>query len=227
MSETQEDVGATERVLGTHGPEDSGRVMVVLGGLHGNEPTGVVAARRVLTQLREREVRLAGRFIAVVGNRAALERGVRFVDRDLNRRWIQDDISALLERDPSGDSVEDREQRELLELIDTTCASADEPVVFVDLHATSGPCAPFACMSDTLRNRRVALALPMPVVLGLEEVIDSALLGHVSDLGHCGIAVEGGRSDDPLFAYQWTRIVRQGLSVFSDDGNDVWETTSD
>ena len=37
---------------------------------------------------------------------------------------------------------------------------------------------PFVLMSDTLANRKLAFALPIPVILGLEESIDGTLLEH-------------------------------------------------
>jgi succinylglutamate desuccinylase len=52
-------------------------------------------------------------------------------------------------------------------------------------------------MADVLRNRRLACALPIPLVLGLEEFIDGSLLGYLCDLGHVAIAVEGGQNEDP------------------------------
>ena len=180
------------RILGDYRTGRPGPTVVVLGGVHGNEPAGTVAARHVLAELEARRPPACGRLVAVTGNRAALARGQRFVDRDLNRRWFEHGVAALRRRDPAADGVEDREQRELVEVIDRIVSESDRPVVFVDLHSASSQGPPFACMADTLDNRRIALALPLPVILGLEEVIDGSLLGYLSDLGHCGVAVEGG-----------------------------------
>ena len=52
-------------------------------------------------------------------------------------------------------------------------------------------------MSDTLRNRRLARALPVPVILGLEENVDGTLLEYATERGHTVIVVESGRHDDP------------------------------
>ena len=172
---------------------EPGPQVVIFGGIHGNEPAGVVAAERVLTALRRRGLALRGKVVALRGNREGLARGVRYLERDLNRRWRVPEMLALLGRDPATDSPEDREQRELLTLLAPMLASARAPIVFLDLHSTSGDGAPFSCMADVLRNRRIAFALPVPVVLGLEEVIDGSMLGFLSDLGHVGVAVEGGQ----------------------------------
>lgn len=184
------------RVLGRHTSGRPGPTVVVTGGVHGNEPAGCEALLRVLARLEREQVSLRGELWAVAGNLRALAAGRRYIDRDLNRRWIREDIARIVNAGPE-EAIEDREQLELLELFAPLLARARAPIVFFDLHSTSGPAAPFSCMADVLRNRGVALALPLPVVLGLEEVLDGSLLGYLCDLGHIGVAVEGGQHADP------------------------------
>lgn len=174
-----------------------GPTVVVTGGVHGNEPAGLTAALEVLSSLRARETPLRGRVLAVTGNRAALGLGQRFVERDLNRRWDQRVIDALRARAIEGLAHEDREQRELVDLFLSLERDAAGPVVFIDLHTTSGASPPFVCLADTLGNRALADALPLPKILGLEEVLDASMLGYLTDRGHIGFAVEGGRHDEP------------------------------
>jgi succinylglutamate desuccinylase len=52
-------------------------------------------------------------------------------------------------------------------------------------------------MGDTLRNRGFVTKLPIPVILGLEEQIDGALLEFVNNLGHVTAGFEAGRHDLP------------------------------
>ncbi|MEZ4453310.1 MAG: succinylglutamate desuccinylase/aspartoacylase family protein [Nannocystaceae bacterium] len=184
-------------MIGVHKGSAPGPLVIVTGGVHGNEPAGIHAVRRVLERLAARSIPLRGTLMGVAGNRAGLGERMRYLDRDLNRRWVLPDMVALLARDPAGDSPEDREQRELLHLFAPLCAQAKAPIVFLDLHSTSGDGAPFVCMADVLRNRTIAFALGIPVVLGLEEVIDGSMIGFFTDLGHIGVAVEGGQHDDP------------------------------
>lgn len=186
-----------ERVLGRFEGASDGPSVVIFGGIHGNEPSGAIAAREVIAELRSGDFPFRGSLLALCGNLEALRRGRRYLRRDLNRRWSNDEIARLRAVGLEGDCPEDREQVVLLELIDEAISLSDRPVVFLDLHSTSGEGPPFACMSDTLRNRRIALALPVPVILGLEEVIDGTMLGYLSDLGHCGVAIEGGQHDHP------------------------------
>ena len=186
--------GASSRILGHVKGVMSGPCVVVTGGIHGNEGAGVLAAKRVVVAL-ERGIPLHGELLALTGNVRALREGRRYRERDLNRNWYPADVTRICEG-ATGDA-EDVEQRELLECLAPWLADAKLPVVFVDLHSTSGPGQPFCCLADVLRNRPIAFALGIPVVLGLEEVIEGSMLGYLCDLGHVGIAVEGGQNDAP------------------------------
>ncbi len=135
--------------------------------------------------------------IAVSGNCGALGRGCRFVERDLNRRWSASHVAELRARPIEALAHEDREQRELADLFLSLEGESRGPLVFVDLHTTSGAAPPFLCLADTLGNRDLAKALPLPVILGLEETLDGSMLGYLSDRGHVGVAIEGGRHDEP------------------------------
>jgi succinylglutamate desuccinylase len=183
------------RVLGRAGGTRPGPTVVLLGGVHGNEPASTRAIPEVLGAIESLPLR--GSVIGLAGNLAALERGVRYLDRDLNRGWSGPEVARLISRDRATDSAEDREQRELLECLAPLLAAAREPIVFLDLHSTSGGGPPFTCMADVLRNRQVAFALPIPVILGIEEILDGSLLGYLCDLGHVGVAVEGGQNEAP------------------------------
>ncbi len=184
-----------ERIVGVHEGVRPGRTHVIMGGVHGNEPAGLLAARRVLDVLGQGHLPVAGRIVVLAGNLGALAHDRRFLSTDLNRGWREPDLARLLAADPSHDGPEDRERRDLLEHLANLEASSDEPLLFLDLHTTSGPSAPFMAASDTLRNREVMLSLPIPVLLGLEEAIGGTLMGFLSDRGHVSMAIEAGQHD--------------------------------
>ena len=186
-----------ERVISRYTTGRGGPTVVLIGGLHGNEPAGAQAIARVLARLEADGVPLRGEVTGLAGNLAALAEDRRFLSRDLNRRWMAGDIEELLAAGSGREAPEDREQRELLAALVPLLVAAREPIVFLDLHSTSGDGPPFACMADVLRNRPIALALPIPLILGIEEILDGSLLGYLCDLGHVGVAVEGGQSQDP------------------------------
>jgi predicted deacylase len=186
------------RVLGDIQGEVPGPSVVIVGGIHGNEPAGILAAVRVAPLVRALRSRLRGRVVFLAGNCQALGAGLRFVRRDLNRGWTEANLARLrrLEARELGD--EDQEQCDLAECITEVERTRRGRLVVVDLHTTSGPSAPFVCFGDTLPNRQLALSLRTTAILGLDEVIDGALAGYWTDRGHIGIAIESGQHRDPV-----------------------------
>ncbi len=183
-----------ERRIGSYGGTRPGPLLICVGGIHGNEPSGVLAARSVLEKLARTRPSFRGEFVALAGNLRALARERRFVERDLNRQWIPDRIEALRSgRGVVAEGPEDQEQRELLLAIETALAAHPASAYFLDLHTSSAPGPPFITVGDTLRNRAFGRQFPIPVVLGLEEQIDGPLLEYVNDLGHVTLGVEGGQ----------------------------------
>jgi succinylglutamate desuccinylase len=171
--------------------------LLVLTGIHGNEPAGVAAMQRVLAALQPVANQVRGDVVALAGNLPALAEGRRFLTRDLNRGWLPAAIDALHARPPATDSTEDAQQRELLARFDEVVRTARGPVVFVDLHTSSADGPPFLCLADTIDNRDLGLATGVPIILGIEETIDGASLEWFSSRGICAIAVEGGRHQHP------------------------------
>ncbi|MDH3284837.1 MAG: succinylglutamate desuccinylase/aspartoacylase family protein [Acidobacteriota bacterium] len=184
------------RVIGHFRGEQPGPMMLVVGGMHGNEPAGVLACRRALDRLeRVGTKRFRGDFVAVVGNMRALSRGVRFLHKDLNRQWTSE-IVAHLRAGGASAAAEEIEQIELLDTIDSYDRQARGPLIFTDLHTSSAEGAPFVTIGDTLRNRSFALNFPLPVILGLEEQIDGALLEYMNNQGHVTFGFEAGQHDN-------------------------------
>lgn len=186
-----------ERILGRYETGRPGPVVIVTAGLHGNEPGGTIAARRVLARLEATAAPLRGQIVCLAGNLSALERGVRYVERDLNRGWTEEKAAELLACDRRELRAEDLEQRELLEIFDRHFERTTRPLVFLDLHSTSAGGSPFCAIADTLRNRRIAFHLPVPVILGLEETVAGTMLSYLDGLGHISAVFEGGQHEDP------------------------------
>lgn len=185
--------GAGERIIGRYGEDADGPLVLCVGGLHGNEPSGVLALRRVIERLDAKRPPFRGRLLALAGNLPALRTGRRYIDRDLNRGWNVRRVAAVLEAPTLS---EDREQAALVELLVPAIRGAGRATVLLDLHTTSSTSPPFVTLSDTLEARALARALEMPLVLGLEEEIDT-MADYLSEFGAAAIGVEAGRHDDP------------------------------
>ncbi len=198
-----------------------GPLMLCTGAIHGNEPAGVLALERVLAELEARPGGFRGRLVGLAGNLAALERRTRYLDVDLNRAWLPERLEAV-DQPGSPFDAEGREQRDLLEELRAAIDGADQEVYFLDLHTSSAPGTPFACIGDTLRNRRFAHFFPVPVILGLEEQIDGALLEHLNNAGMITLGFEGGQHDAPESvenhaAAIWTGLGSAGLLPRDDE----------
>jgi len=190
-------LGPSERVLADFRGAAPGPMLVCVGGLHGNEPAGVHAIRRVADELQRRKWLVRGDFVGLAGNRAALERGVRFVGQDLNRAWIPERVDRLRREPPPQWEPEASEQLDLLDAFDAVARRARGRMCVLDLHTTSGPGGIFSVFGDALPQRDFAQRFPVPMVLGLEELVEGTLIQYLSDRGMVAVTVETGRHDAP------------------------------
>ena len=217
------DLQGLPRVLGVHPArgEARGTLLFVVGGVHGNEPAGVRAIRSVFAEIERRGLAVAGRVVGLVGNARALAQGKRFLATDLNRLWTDERMRALRASSEPMRDPEALEQVALLEAFEEHLAGSWERVILFDLHSTSAGGAPFTIISDTLQNRPPAFALPVPVLLGLEERIEGTLLSWFADLGHVALCLEGGQNElfstvEHHVAALWLTLVSCGLVCAED-----------
>ncbi len=215
-----------DRLIGRVVGANPGPLLLATAGLHGNEPAGVAALQRVFDALRPGRHSIRGEFIGLAGNLAALARGVRAIDRDLNRHFKADRIRALSNGHPPDPAIsEDRELVEVIAAIEDAASRTRGTAYVIDLHTTSGKSAAFATVGDTLRNREFALHFHSPIILGLEEHIEGTLLEYLHRLGYVTMGFEGGRhtdaaSVDLLEAGVWTALAASGVLR---DGEEVAE----
>ncbi len=184
------------RILGDCGDPAAGPTLVAIGGLHGNEPAGVLALRRIFARLADEGCAPAGRLLGLAGNREALRQGRRFLDEDLNRIWSDERLESV-RSSREGRGSEDRELMELDEHLERALEEASGPAFVLDLHTTSGPGPAFSVLHDTLMNRRFARALRIPIALGLEEELNGTLTDHLTSEGFVALTVETGQHQEP------------------------------
>lgn len=125
--------------------------VAIVGGIHGDEPSGVRAVRRLLRN--DLDLTRGVRF--VIANPPALERDVRFLDSDLNRSF-------------PGDPGGNREER----LASQLCGLVSG-LPTLSLHATHSQPEPFALV-DRTQPQAVELAanLPVPHVVDHHETAE-------------------------------------------------------
>jgi len=212
----------------------AGPLLVTIGGIHGNEPAGLLATERVLAALAGNAAGgaglVAGDWVALSGNRTALARGVRYLDRDLNRGWSDDALARLSCDAPEArdDFAEDAEQRELWTALEAAFTVARGPHHVIDLHTTSADGFPFVVSGDAKAERALALAFRVPIFLGLIERLEGALVPFLSARGAIGVAFEAGQNEstdsvDRHAAALWIALAELGLA--GTDGGAAGEAT--
>lgn len=206
----QETSYSTDRVIGDLIGKQPGATAVFVGGIHGNEPSGVIAIQRMFEILEQHQIEIRGRVLGIVGNMAALASSQRFLSTDLNRIWNQDFFKRYHQgcRFESTELVEYREACAVFDIIAplledfaaSQLESKPRDYYFFDLHTTSGETVPFVAINDQLNNRQFALKFPVPTVLGIEEYLRGPLLSYINDIGPVALAFEAGQHDEPISA---------------------------
>ena len=210
------------RLIGdVRGPRP-GATVICFGGIHGNEPAGVLALEAVFRQLESAgEPLAAGRFIGVRGNLPALRRSKRFLEQDLNRIWTRPRIGQVCGTPPSDRSAEEHQLAEILTWLRELLQEGQPPYYFIDLHTTSSPTLPFVTMNDAVINRKFAQCFPVPVILGIEEYLDGPLLSYINELGFVSLGFESGQHQEPAAVDSAVDFVRLALifaGLLSDPG---------
>ncbi|NNE56059.1 MAG: aspartoacylase, partial [Flavobacteriales bacterium] len=135
-----------EREIGKLNQGWPGPTLVFIAGMHGNEPSGLLALQQVFRELSNPNFIIHGSVIGLSGNITALQSGVRFVNKDFNRVWLQEGESD--HGKPPIPEPEASEKEELLGRLRQIQAKAKGPLYFFDLHTTSSPTNPFITIND-------------------------------------------------------------------------------
>ena len=202
------------RELGRVVGAEPGATLVVVAAIHGNEPAGLEAVRRVLSQLAPTQLR--GEVVAFVGNHAAVKRGVRYQHSDLNRAWRHEQISDI--RDRADLEHELAELRELNDELEAAEARSRGPMHLADLHTSSAPGVPFMMLANDEPHRAFVQRFGVPAMLGLDSHIAGVLSHYVSSRGWTAFAMEGGQHEAPesidaLEAAVWQSLWATGQLV--------------
>ncbi|MEJ2161762.1 MAG: succinylglutamate desuccinylase/aspartoacylase family protein, partial [Robiginitalea sp.] len=197
---TQKDKTTTlqgERLIGKVTSGKPGPTLVFFGGVHGNEPAGVLALEAVFGSLMDGKVTLThGTALGIRGNLPALDLEQRFLVHDLNRIWGRKRLSEILEGSRQELSPEERELLELFDALQEVLTNYEPPFYFIDLHTTSSQTLPFITINDSMINRKFSELFPVPVILGIEEYLEGPLLSYINELGYMAMGFESGQHND-------------------------------
>ena len=176
------------RVLGTYSTGLDGPLLFITAGIHGNEPSGVLALKKVFKVLKEEKPELKGRVVGLSGNRAALQHGVRYIDEDLNRTWTEENIKNKVK-----DSHEKKEMFEIIEILNQYPEKEFTKRYFLDCHTTSAASTPYISVQDLNDNDAWAHKFPTYIIRGFSDIVLGCVDRYESRIGITGFVFEGGQ----------------------------------
>jgi succinylglutamate desuccinylase len=196
-----------DRVIGRFSMARPGPMLVILAAMHGNEPAGVLAVENLLKLLHHEVVTnpdfvLAGSVIGIIANKDAFERGVRYINKDLNRLWTIDHYYEINDLSPEERTSEDTQIIEVIEAMRAEInLSHPQQMIVLDIHTTSAHGGIFSLITEDPLSERIAVELHAPVIKGMLNGIAGTSIHffHGSNMGISTTAIgfEAGRHEDP------------------------------
>lgn len=194
------------RIIGEYIGEETGPLLIVIGAIHGNEPAGAKAIDLSLKMLevepiKNPDFKYKGYMLGLIGNLLAYKKSERFINKDLNRCWIKEDIAQLASKENL--TEEDIEIKELLTIIHEHIKRLQPTeVVLLDLHTTSSDGGIFSIVGEDESSLQIAKQIYAPVILGMLKGLRGTTL-HYFDESVLGvktsaITFESGQHEDPL-----------------------------
>lgn len=198
-----------ERVIGRFTGSHRGPLLIVLGGIHGNEPAGVEAMQLIFKMLEVEPIanpdfQFHGRLVALRGNIGALEKKQRYLKQDLNRMFTPGKIRDVLSRRPEELGPEERELADLVLTIDEEVLNYQpEEMILLDLHTTTAFGGIFSIAKDDDRSLEIAVELHAPVVRGMLQGLEGTTLHFIEhhrfvDIRSTAVCFESGQHDEHL-----------------------------
>lgn len=196
-----------ERIVSRYDGGRKGPLLLVLGGMHGNEPAGLEAVRYVQKMLEVEPIKneqfwYAGTFVGMIGNIKATKLKERFIDRDLNRSWTKDNVDRIMSYEKSMLENEDWELRDMLDSIRALIQELEpERVIVLDLHTTSSYGGIFSIPTEDSESIRIAKELHAPVIRGMLKGLQGTTLHYLNTenmgIDTTTIVFESGQHEEP------------------------------
>lgn len=199
---------AMDRIIGEYSGGEKGPLLIIFGGIHGNEPAGVQALDMVFQMLRDEPqvnpgFEFSGRLLGLRGNRKALAQGIRYFEEDLNRLWHPELVDSLMDAEAHSLHHERREIRELMDIIRQQILDYQpDQMVVLDLHTTTADGGIFVIASDDAESIRIAREMHAPVITGMLKGLSGTMLHYFNrdqfDFPVVALGFEAGQHQDPL-----------------------------
>ncbi|MDN3724226.1 succinylglutamate desuccinylase/aspartoacylase family protein [Aequorivita sp. SDUM287046] len=181
------------RIIGEYNSDKPGPLLFVTAGIHGNEPSGIVALTKVLKILHEEIPEINGKIVGVSGNRKALLNSVRYIDEDLNRTWTVENIDS--------EKKDSHEKKEMFEIIDVLKKYPERDFTkryFLDCHTTSAASEPYISVQEKNDNDDWAHKFPTYIIRGFSDIVLGCIDHYETRIGITGFVFEGGQHDSEI-----------------------------
>lgn len=219
-SSSMEESLAIGRVLGKYTQDKKGPALIITAGVHGNEPSGIFAFRKVWQTLTQLNLPMKGELTGLAGNMLALSKNARLIDKDLNRVcFIENEIKLK-----AGEALGYHESYEFLALIEEFEKVKHEgitDVFFLELHTTSSASQPYISVNRDKGSYIFAKKFPLFIVKGIEDYIPGHVDYYLNHKGLKGCTIEAGQHEsissiDNHEAAIWIALVNIGCLTKED-----------
>lgn len=198
----------TKRIIGRFKGSEKGPLLIVFGAMHGNEPAGVLALKKMFEMLEVEpdnnpDFIYRGTIIGLVGNLRAYQKQQRFINKDLNRQWTEENVVKALNTSSESLNEELLEIKENILLIrEVLKEEQPDKVIVLDLHTTSSFGGIFSIATEDPESTRIAIELHAPVIKGMLKGLKGTTLHYFTseNLGIPTTAVtfESGQHNEDL-----------------------------
>jgi succinylglutamate desuccinylase len=190
--------------------ELAGPHIVVLGGVHGDEKTGIEVVKKLNNLFLNKEINIyKGKLTLIMGNEEAVAIGKRgtTAEYNLNRMFSDEHLAG-----PALDFYESRRAHELAPIL----KSAD---ISLDIHSTSVPTVPFLPCAFTPRHEKIYRWFDASIVLTDPDFVlggrRSTTDEYVDYCGGIGICFETGWANDTT---RLQTVMKGILNILADQG---------
>lgn len=176
-----------DRIIGKYSSGKEGSLLLVTAGVHGNEPSGVIALKKIFKKLEDTKPEIAGTFLALAGNVQALNQDQRYIDKDMNRIWPENRSADFVP-----ENHEEKEMKDIWETLDRQGVYEYDERYYLDCHTTSSESVPYISVQEIGKNDEWAHQFPLYIVRGFSDLIVGSIDNHFSRNGFTSFAFEGG-----------------------------------
>ncbi|HMG13946.1 MAG TPA: succinylglutamate desuccinylase/aspartoacylase family protein [Saprospiraceae bacterium] len=196
-----------DRIIAKYTTGPGKPLLLCISAIHGNEPAGVTASRKVVEMLEMEPLKnpdflFNGNYIGICGNINALNHNLRYINRDMNRMLYSELIESVKEKDKSILKNEELEVLEFIEAVNEVLNEYQPSVLYVlDLHTTSAKGGIFALPSEDPESLKLAKQLHAPVIRGFIEGIKGTTLHYFrsenTGIPTTAVVFEAGQHENP------------------------------